>query len=123
MIKTPVILMTYNRPLHTKKVLDALRRQNVQNLFIFSDGPKSDKDLSAIYETRILFDRIDWTKPQIIEREKNLGLAKSIIGAASHVFQNNERMILLEDDCVPQKYFFDFIGFLWFKIYLTYCKN
>jgi hypothetical protein len=26
MTNTPVVLMTYNRPLHTRKVLDALRR-------------------------------------------------------------------------------------------------
>jgi glycosyltransferase involved in cell wall biosynthesis/Tfp pilus assembly protein PilF len=109
MTNTPVVLMTYNRPRHTRKVLDALRRHNVQNLFIFSDGPKSEKDLSIINETRLLIHRIDWTTPQIVEQEKNLGLAKSIIGAVNHVFQNNECMILLEDDCVPQKYFFDFI--------------
>ena len=106
---TPVVLITYNRPRHTRKVLDALRKHNVQNLFVFSDGPKSEEDLSHIYETRLLIHRIDWTAPQIIEQDTNLGLAKSIVGAVNHVFQNNERIILLEDDCVPQKYFFDFI--------------
>lgn len=109
MITTPVALITYNRPLHTKKVLDALQRHNVQNLYVFSDGPKTDKDLSKIYETRRLIYGIDWTAPHIIEQDNNLGLAKSIVGAVNHVFQDNERIILLEDDCVPQIYFFDFI--------------
>ena len=52
---TPVLLITYNRPFHTQKVLNALKKHNVQNLYIFSDGFKSDKDLASLYETRLLF--------------------------------------------------------------------
>jgi GT2 family glycosyltransferase/Flp pilus assembly protein TadD/glycosyltransferase involved in cell wall biosynthesis len=106
---TPVLLITYNRPLHTEKVLQSLKKHNVQNLYIFSDGPKSDKDLSGLYETRLLFQKIDWTHPTIIEHKNNLGLANSIISAVNFVFQKFDRIILLEDDCVPQRYFFDFI--------------
>jgi len=106
---TPVLLITYNRPFHTEKVLEALKRHNVQNLYIFSDGPKSDADLGGLYETRLLLQKIDWTQPTIIEHQNNLGLANSIINAVQYVFQKFDRIILLEDDCVPEKYFFEFI--------------
>ena len=106
----PVILVTYKRPSHTDEVLKALRQHNIQKLYIFSDGPKSDSDLPKIMETRTLFQKIDWCKPEIIEREKNIGLAKSIVGAVNYVFTKHDRLILLEDDCIPQKHFFDFIG-------------
>jgi GT2 family glycosyltransferase/Flp pilus assembly protein TadD/glycosyltransferase involved in cell wall biosynthesis len=109
MSETPVILITYNRPAHTEKVLRALKEHDVQNLFIFSDGPKFEEDLTNLYETRVLFQKIDWTNPTIIEQDKNFGLATSIIFAVNLVFQKFNKMILLEDDCVPQKYFFDFI--------------
>ena len=109
MNETPVILITYNRPIHTEKVIKALKEHDVQNLFIFSDGPKSEEDLYSLYETRMLLQKIDWINPTIIEQDKNFGLAASIISAVNFVFQKFNKMILLEDDCVPQKYFFDFI--------------
>ena len=40
------ILFTYNRPKHTKQVLDALSRSTVlpNKLYIFQDGPKITTD-------------------------------------------------------------------------------
>lgn len=43
----PVILFTYNRPDHTKKVLDALAENELakdSELYIFCDGPKVEKE-------------------------------------------------------------------------------
>ncbi len=110
MNNTPVILVTYKRAWHTAQVLNSLKKNNVRNLFIFSDGPKNNDDLSDVYETRLLFQRIDWTRPTIIEQDRNVGLANSIVSAINYVFEKCDRVILLEDDCVPQKHFFDFIG-------------
>jgi len=105
----PVILVCYNRPKHTLEVLNALREHNVQNLYVFSDAPKSDEDAEAVSLTRRLVHSIDWTKPEIIERTENLGLARNIVSAVDYVFERYDRLILLEDDCVPQQYFFDFM--------------
>jgi hypothetical protein len=105
----PVILITYNRPEHTAKVLKALKKHGRTNLFIFADGPKKGADLSKIEATRALFKTIDWCEPKIFERTENIGLAHSIIAAVNHVFQYHDRLILLEDDCVPQEFFFNFI--------------
>ena len=110
MNNTPVILVAYKRAWHTAQVLNSLKEHNIQNLYIFSDGPKNNDDLSGVYETRLLFQRIDWTEPTIIERDKNIGLANSIVSAVNYVLEKYDRVILLEDDCVPQKHFFDFIG-------------
>ncbi len=110
MKSVPVILITYKRAWHTEQVLTALKEHNIKNLFIFSDGPKNKDDLSDVYETRLLFQKIDWTTPTIIERDNNIGLANSIVSAVNYVFRKFDRVILLEDDCVPQKNFFNFIG-------------
>jgi glycosyltransferase involved in cell wall biosynthesis/Flp pilus assembly protein TadD/GT2 family glycosyltransferase/2-polyprenyl-3-methyl-5-hydroxy-6-metoxy-1,4-benzoquinol methylase len=108
--ESPVILVAYNRPWHTQRVLDALRSHDIRNIYIFSDGPKSDTDSPKVTETRALFEKIDWCKPEIVESEENIGLAESITRAVDYVFTKHGRLILLEDDCVPQKHFFDFIG-------------
>lgn len=105
----PIVLICYNRPWHTFEVLKALEEHNVQNLIIFSDAPKSEKDTENVFKTRSLFESIRWTKPEIILQEQNQGLAKSIVSAVDYALETYDSMILLEDDCVPQKYFFDFI--------------
>lgn len=105
----PVILICYNRPWHTAQVLKTLLEHNIQSLYIFSDAPKSEKDVEAVQTTRKLFNAVRWTKPEIIERTENVGLAKNIVNAVNHVFQKHDNLILLEDDCVPRKYFFDFM--------------
>jgi len=105
----PVILICYNRPRHTAQVLKALSEHNAQNLYVFSDAPKTEEDFDAVLTTRKLFKSIRWTKPKIIERTENLGLARNIVSAVDYVFEKYDRLILLEDDCVPQRYFFDFV--------------
>ena len=105
----PVILITYKRPWHTAQVLTALKEHRIQNLYVFSDAPKTPDDEQGVYQTRKLIEAIDWTTPQVIYQKQNLGLAKSIVGAVNMVFEKHDRLILLEDDCVPLQYFFDFI--------------
>ena len=107
--EVPVVLITYNRPNHTKKVLESLRVNNIKNLFIFSDAPKEEKDVEAVKQTRELFNSIDWTVPNITFQNINQGLAKSITNAVDTVFKKFDKVILLEDDCVPQEYFFEFM--------------
>lgn len=115
----PVILVTYNRPDHTKQVLDALRLHGVQQLYIYSDAPKSPPHLPNVLKTRELFERIDWTTPQVVFQESNQGLAKSIRAAVDRVFQTEEFVILLEDDCVPTRWFFRYM----FECYQRYFDN
>jgi len=105
----PVALVCYNRPWHTFEVLKALEEHDIQNLFIFSDAPKTEKDVENVLKTRSLFTNITWTKPEIILRKENQGLAKSIVSAVNYAFEKYDRIILLEDDCVPRRYFFEYI--------------
>jgi peptidoglycan/xylan/chitin deacetylase (PgdA/CDA1 family) len=109
MNEIPVILVCYNRPYHTSQVLSALKENNIQNLYVFADAPRTEKDVKSVLETRKLIEEIDWTTPRVTYQIENQGLAKSITTAANTVFKEYDRLILLEDDCVPQKYFFDFM--------------
>jgi SAM-dependent methyltransferase len=106
---TPVALIAYNRPKHTLQVLKALKDHDVKNLIIYSDAPKENEDPKNVLITRKIIADIDWVKPQVVYQDKNQGLARSITAAVEHCFENHDRMILLEDDCVPGKYFFDFM--------------
>jgi glycosyltransferase involved in cell wall biosynthesis len=109
MSEIPVVVVVYKRVQHAFEVLKALREHNVQNLYIFADGPKGADDVQQVKQTRQLLKRIDWCRPVIVERPENVGLARNIVSAVEYVFEKHDKLILLEDDCVPQKYFFDFM--------------
>jgi hypothetical protein len=52
MNQTPVILVCYNRPHHTKIMLEALEAHNVRDLIIFADAPKTERDIEGVQATR-----------------------------------------------------------------------
>lgn len=106
----PVILITYNRPEHTKKVLNALRKHNIKNLYVFSDAPKTQEHVEGVIKTRKFIEEINWTNPVKVYQTQNQGLAKSIVNAVNLVFEKHDKLVLLEDDCVPQKHFFNFMN-------------
>jgi len=54
-IKSPIVLFTYNRLWHTKQTVEALQKNmyaEQSQLFIFSDGPKTEKDEQKVKEVR-----------------------------------------------------------------------
>ena len=108
-LETPVILLTYNRPRHTHRVLEALRKFNRQNLYLFSDGPGKPSEAKFVEKTRKLLKTVNWCRPNLILRDENTGCAESVLLAIDHVLKKHEKFILLEDDCVPERYFFDFM--------------
>jgi hypothetical protein len=109
----PIILFVYNRPWHTRQTVKALKKNNLakdSNLFIFSDGPKNEEDIRDVEEVREYIKTIDGFKNiNIIEREKNYGLANSIINGITEIVNRYGKIIVLEDDCIPSD---DFIAFM-----------
>lgn len=118
MYDIPVILVCYKRPFHTAQVLHALMEHGIQNLIIFSDAPKTADDVEGVRQTRTLLNNIHWTRPDIIYQHENQGLARSIVAAANYALEKHDSFILLEDDCVPHAYFYD-----WFRTCLERYKN
>ena len=51
MSNIPVLLLIYNRPKYTKKIIDNLRKIKPKKLFIFCDGPKNIKDKNLCEDT------------------------------------------------------------------------
>ena len=108
-MKTGIALFIYNRPEHTYEVLKGLQKNNISKLYIFSDGFKDKKDKDSVKKVRKLIDSIDWCETEIIKSERNKGLTNSIVYGINYVLERHERIIILEDDCVPSD---DFIAFM-----------
>jgi len=110
----PIILFVYNRPGHTKRTVESLLKNTLvsrSNLFIFSDAAKNDKDLNNVEAVRHYIRTIkSFNKIEIIEREKNLGLANSVISGVSEVIESYGKVIVLEDDMISSQYFLKFMN-------------
>lgn len=107
--KTPVVLIVYNRPEQTKRVLSAIREIHPEHLFVIADGGKNAADGMLCNDVRALID--DSVKGITIHKnysEVNLGCAGRIITGLDWVFENVEKAIILEDDCLPDPSFFNY---------------
>lgn len=110
-LETPVVLLVFNRPHHTARVLDVVAKVRPRHLLVVADGPRPGHptDAERCQETRALFDRLTW--PAIVERDfaaANLGLRKRVSSGLTWAFSRVPEALILEDDCVPDLSFFRF---------------
>ena len=105
------ILFTYNRPYHTRKVLEGLRNNTIlpSKLFVFHDGMKESTDIDKWKEVEEVIREVWWCENEIISSSKNKGLADSISLGITHVLDSYEAVIVLEDDCVPHPQFMEYM--------------
>jgi len=110
----PVALFTYNRPEHIRQTVEALQRNELARdteLYVFSDGPRSTSDRDQVSAVRTyLRDIGGFHSLTVIERDKNLGLADSIIAGVSEIVNREGRIIVLEDDMVTAPSFLNFMN-------------
>ncbi len=111
MFSVPVALIVFRRPQHTARVLAAIARIKPERLFVIADGPRADKpeEKQLCAQTRALVDRIDWPC-EVVKHyaEVNLGCGRRPASGITWLFEQVERAIILEDDCVPHPTFFRF---------------
>jgi hypothetical protein len=113
MASTPLAIFAYKRPEHLARTLSALEqcaRLNECTLHLFCDGPKSDVDASAVAATRVVARA--WASrmgAELIERDANLGLARSIVTSVNMLCNTYGRVIVLEDDLIVSPGFVDYM--------------
>ena len=105
--------MTYRRPKNTKLILNILKKFKQKNIFVFNDGLKIKKHYDSHSETRkIILDFKKKNYASLIFPNKNLTQKYNLPYAISHIFKKYDRVIVLEDDCIPNKSFFKFCNLL-----------
>lgn len=104
-----IVLFVFNRPEHTQKTINALKRNKLveeSELFIFSDGEKSQEDKKQVQEVRKVITNINGFKNiEIFESEINKGLADSVINGVTKIISEYGRVIILEDDLITSENF------------------
>ena len=111
MFDTPVLIINFNRPDKTEKILNILRLVKPRKLYLSIDGPrkKNIKDKIQIKKIKKQFQSINWNC-EIKKKysNKNNGMKTNVINSVSWFFKNEKMGIILEDDCIPSKSFFIF---------------
>lgn len=105
----PLAFFVFNRPDTTAAVLSAIRGQTVvpKRLLVFADAARNREEEGRVREVRGLIEGIGWTEVTLVRRERNFGCAKNIIGGLDEVFAGHEMAVILEDDTLPSKCFYE----------------
>mgnify|MGYP001267844952 CR=1 FL=1 len=108
--KTPILFTIYNRLETTKIVFDVIKKIKPTHLYIASDGPKNENDISNVKKVReYVINNIDWDvnlKTKFYKVNKGCGRAMS--SSVDWFFNNVDKGIILEDDCLPSLTFFNY---------------
>jgi hypothetical protein len=111
MFKTPVLFLVFNRPDETEKVFEVIRSIAPKRLYIAADGPRYDRkgEPELCKRVREIVTDIDWEcEVKTLFREKNLGCKYAVSEAINWFFLQEERGVILEDDCIPDLTFFPY---------------
>ena len=113
-VLAPIVVFTYNRPEHTLRTLNALLINplaNESDIIIYSDSARTANHNKAVDEVRsYLSELTGFRSIKVIHRDKNFGLAESIIQGVTEVLQQSEKIIVLEDDLVVSTYFLEYMN-------------
>lgn len=110
-MKLPIALILFNRPDRAAQVFAEIAKAKPSKLFLIADGPRphvpgDDEKCAA---ARAVVERVNWDcDVQRNFSDGNLGCGQRPATGISWVFEQVDRAIILEDDCVPHPTFFRF---------------
>lgn len=111
---SPIVIFAYNRAWHLRQTVECLQKNELASeseLFVYGDGPKNEYDQEKVKEVREYIGKIKGFKRiEIIKRDKNFGLANSIIEGVTEIVNRYGKIIVLEDDLVTSPYFLKFMN-------------
>src|SRR5687767_964717 len=97
----PVALFIYNRLAHTQRTIDALRANVLatdSELVVFSDGAASNSDAAKVAALREYARAVTgFRSVTVVERDRNLGVAESVITGVTEMLGTHDRVIVVED--------------------------
>ncbi|MBD2459978.1 glycosyltransferase family 2 protein [Oscillatoria sp. FACHB-1407] len=111
-LNTPVAMLIFKRPQTTEKVFEAVRQAKPPKLLVVSntlsktpDEPLEEKCAA----TRAIIERVDWDC-EVLKNyaDTYMGCKQRIYSGLDWVFQQVDRAIVLEDDCIPHPTFWRF---------------
>lgn len=115
---TPILLITFNRPEHTRRVLTEIMKQEPRELYVCQDGAREGnendrvkcqevRDVVKIMTDAYAVEHKDFTLHTLYQKQ-NLGCGPGPQAGITWFFENIEQGIIMEDDCLPHPDFFGY---------------
>lgn len=115
-ITSPVLLLLFNRPEHTRTLIEAIKPFQLRRVTVACDYPHAnDKEnqLKVNQVKQIIRDEIDWPcELRTLYTEKHLGCKIACSSAITEFFNHEDYGIILEDDCIPNPSFIPYCDYL-----------
>lgn len=109
--QVPVLLIAFNRPDTTIRVMETLEKVRPQKLYVAIDGPRESRpqEAKAVQEVIAIVQNVSWDcETEYLVRPQNVGCKLGVSGAISWVFEHEEKAIIIEDDIIAVPSFFNF---------------
>jgi hypothetical protein len=114
MTPAPIALFAYNRPEHLRRTVDALLSNPLaerSELWVFCDAARNPAHEASVQQVRTYVGTISgFAAIHRVERESNLGLARSIEDGVGRLCAERGRAIVVEDDIVVAPAFLRFLN-------------
>lgn len=110
-VRTPLLLLVYNRPSHTKQAIEAILKENPGQVFIAGDGPKphNSADSEKVGQVWEIVSNAKWNCPvSVLKNDKNKGCYLSVSQALDWFFNRVNYGLVIEDDVVIAKHSLDY---------------
>ncbi|MBE7018940.1 MAG: glycosyltransferase family 2 protein [Ruminococcaceae bacterium] len=110
-IDVPVYMIFFNRPDTLAEVFAAVKKAKPSKLFLACDGPRDGNkaDEEAVAQCKEIVSDITWDCEVYRNySDVNLGCGMRMYSGIEWAFETVDRLIILEDDCVPSQAFFPF---------------
>lgn len=110
-VKSPILILAFNRPEVTQKVFDQISLFKPKKLYISIDGARQGRANEKVLckQVQDIFEIINWDCEVYRKYNKqNLGCKNAVVSAIDWAFEKEEHLIIIEDDCLPSKSFFKF---------------
>lgn len=109
LVDVSVLILFFNRPEPLKQVFTQVQKACPSRLFLYQDGPRSEKDMPGILACRDVVSQIDWEcEVHQLYQERNYGCDPSEFISQKWAFSHSDKCVVLEDDDVPAVSFFSF---------------
>lgn len=105
--KTPILITAFNRFESFKTVLEIVLIK-YKKIYISIDGPRNLNDKKEQDKITKYINKKKNINIKIRRLKKNHGCQKAVIAALDWLFRNEKKGIILEDDLIPKKDFFNF---------------
>lgn len=111
-MKTPVLFITFARPEYARQIFNQLRAIKIPSLYLYSNKARADHpdEIKKNEEIRSWINEIDWECDiHTFFRDEYVDVYTSVQSAIDWVFNNEEQAIILEEDCLPARAFFEYV--------------